>query len=155
MASDQSTVNYIVEQASRANDVRAKKMFGEYGVYCGERFIGVICDDQLFLKIMDAGKALLPDAEEGQPHAGAKPHLLISEEVVEDADRLSNLVVTTGDALPAPKLATSLPPISSADPTGTPPSDKLFRACASASSNDSVFHVLIWASHSVGAGSKR
>lgn len=103
MASGQSTVNYIVEQASRANEVRAKKMFGEYGVYCGETFIGVIGDDQMFLKITDAGKALLPDAEEGQRYAGAKPHLLISEEVIEDADRLSAVVATTADALPAPK----------------------------------------------------
>ena len=103
MASDQSTVNYIVEQASRATEVRAKKMFGEYGVYCGETFIGVICDDQMFLKITGAGKALLPDAEEGHPYPGARPHLLVSEEVVEDADRLSEVVAATGYALSTPK----------------------------------------------------
>lgn len=103
MASDQSTVNYIVEQASRANEVRAKKMFGEYGVYCNETFVGVICDDQLFLKVTDAGKALLPDAEQGHPYPNAKVHLLVSEEVIEDADRLCEVVAATADALPAAK----------------------------------------------------
>lgn len=62
MASDQATVDFIVEQASRGNDVRARKMFGEYGLYCGEAFVGIVADDQLFLKITDAGAALLPGA---------------------------------------------------------------------------------------------
>jgi TfoX/Sxy family transcriptional regulator of competence genes len=62
MASDQATVDVIVEQASRGNAVRARKMFGEYGVYCDERFVGIVADDRLFLKITDAGAASLPGA---------------------------------------------------------------------------------------------
>lgn len=103
MASDQATVDFIVEQMSRGNTSRAKKMFGEYGVYCDEIFVGVICDDQLFIKITDAGRALLPGADEAPPYAGAKPYLVVSEEVVEEAERLSELVRLTADALPAPK----------------------------------------------------
>ena len=57
----------------------------------------------MFLKITNAGKALLPDAEEGQPYPGARPHLLVSEEVIEDADRLSEVAAATGHAFPAPK----------------------------------------------------
>jgi DNA transformation protein and related proteins len=103
MASDQSTVDFIIEQMSRGNDVRAKKMFGEYGVYCGDTFVGVICEDQLYLKITDAGRAMVPHAEEGSPYKGAKPHLVIPEELVEDGERLSELARATADALPAPK----------------------------------------------------
>lgn len=103
MPSDQSTVEYLVEQMSRGNDIRARKMFGEYGVYCGDTFVGVVCDDQLYLKITDAGRALLPDAEEGAPYPGAKPHLMVPEDVIEEGDRLSDLVRQTASALPAPK----------------------------------------------------
>ena len=103
MASDQSTVDFIIEQMSRGNEVRARKMFGEYGVYCGETFIGVICDDQLFLKNTDAGREVLPGAEERSPYRGAKPHLIVPEEVIEDGDRLSELARATADALPASK----------------------------------------------------
>lgn len=99
MASSQSTVDYTVEQMSRGNEARARKMFGEYGVYCNGTFVGVICNDQLFLKITEAGKALLPGAEHSAPYDGAKPHLL----VLEDAVRLSQVAATTADALPAPK----------------------------------------------------
>lgn len=103
MASDASTVEFIVEQASRGNDVRARKMFGEYGVYCGQAFVGVIADDTLYLKVTDAGAALVPDAERGSPYPGAKPHLIVEEGVIEEANRLSELVRATAAALPAPK----------------------------------------------------
>jgi TfoX/Sxy family transcriptional regulator of competence genes len=103
MASDQATVDFILEQASRGNDVRARKMFGEYGLYCDERFVGIVADDRLYLKVTEAGAALLPDAERESPYPGAKPHLVVDEEVIEDADRLSELMRTTAAALPAPK----------------------------------------------------
>lgn len=100
MASDQATVDFIVEQASRGNDVRARKMFGEYGLYCGEAFVEIVADDQLFLKITDAGAALLPGAGQGLPYPRAKPHLVVEGDVIEDADRLSELVRATAAALP-------------------------------------------------------
>jgi DNA transformation protein len=34
MSSQQSTVDFILDQISAAGDVSAKKMFGEYGLYC-------------------------------------------------------------------------------------------------------------------------
>lgn len=100
MASDQATVDFILEQASRGNDVRARKMFGEYGVYCDERFVGIVADDRLYLKVTDAGAALLPDAERESPYPGAKPHLIVDEEVIESADRLSEVFRATAAALP-------------------------------------------------------
>lgn len=103
VTSSQSTVDFIVEQMSQGHDTRARKMFGEFGIYCDEVFIGVICDDQLFLKITNAGKELLPDAEEAPPYAGAKPYLLVAGDVIEDADRLSALGARTAAALPPPK----------------------------------------------------
>ena len=103
MASDQATVDFILEQASRGNAVRARKMFGEYGVYCDERFVGIIADDRLYLKVTGAGEELLPDATREAPYDGAKPHLLVDEEVIEDADRLSAAFRAAAAALPPPK----------------------------------------------------
>lgn len=103
MTSDQSTVDFIIEQMSRDGEARARKMFGEYGVYFGEKFVGVICDDQLYLKTTEPGRSLLPEGEEGAPYDGAKPHLIVPEEVIEDAQQLRELARATADALPAPK----------------------------------------------------
>jgi DNA transformation protein and related proteins len=103
MASDQATVDFIIEQASRGNDVRARKMFGEYGVYCDDVFVGIVAGDQLYLKVTESGENLLPDVEHASPYDGAQPHIVVGEEVIEDADRLSEVMRATASALPPPK----------------------------------------------------
>lgn len=103
MASDPSTVECIVDQMSRDGAARARSMVGEHGVCVGDRFVGVMSNDRLYLKITDPGRALLPDAGEGAPCDGARPHLMVPGDVIEDADRLEALARATADALPAPK----------------------------------------------------
>lgn len=56
MASHPDYVAYVVEQLRGAGSIRARKMFGEYGLYCDGTFFAVICDDQLFIKITPPGK---------------------------------------------------------------------------------------------------
>ena len=103
MASRQETVDYILDQIAGAGDVSARKMFGEYGLYCDGKFFGVVCDDTLFLKPTDPGRAFAGDVEEGSPYPGAKPHLIVSGDQLEDADWVSEFVRVTTAALPAPK----------------------------------------------------
>ena len=91
MASDAKSVAFIVDQASGAGDVRAKAMFGEYGVYCGDRMVAMVCDDQLFVKPTPAGRAFAPDASDAPPYPGAKPCLLIDPQRWDDAAWLSEL----------------------------------------------------------------
>jgi TfoX/Sxy family transcriptional regulator of competence genes len=56
MGSSLDFVRYACAQMSGAAISAAKKMFGEFGVYCNGTFIGAVCDNQLFLKITPAGK---------------------------------------------------------------------------------------------------
>ena len=55
MASNPDFVEYIRGQLSGAGEITCKKMFGDYGVYCDGKIIGLICDNQFFLKKTDAG----------------------------------------------------------------------------------------------------
>lgn len=104
MASQQSTVDYILEQIAAAGDVSARKMFGEYGVYCDGRIVALVCDDQLFLKPTPEGRALLGDAVDEQPaYAGAKPSFRIAGDRWDDADWMGGIVRVTTAALPLPK----------------------------------------------------
>ncbi len=43
-------VDFAVELLSRIGPVRARAMFGGHGVYCGDLMIGLVDDDELFLK---------------------------------------------------------------------------------------------------------
>jgi DNA transformation protein len=43
-------VAFAVELLSRLGPVRARAMFGGHGVYCGDLMIGLVDDDEIFLK---------------------------------------------------------------------------------------------------------
>lgn len=103
MATDRKTVDHIVDQIAGAGAVSARPMFGEYGLYCDGKMIGIIGDGQLFIKPTDGGRALAKDAEERPPYPGAKPFLLIDADGWEDRDWLADLVRTTAAELPMPK----------------------------------------------------
>lgn len=100
MSSKQSTVDFILEQTSGAGKISAKKMFGEYAVYCDEKVIALICDDQLFVKPTKAGRAFIGDCSEAYPYSGAKPYLLITGEKWEDHEWLTTLFKVSVEELP-------------------------------------------------------
>lgn len=104
MASQQGTVDYVLEQISGAGEVSARQMFGEYGIYCDGRIVALICDDQLYLKPTQEGRAYLGDAVDEQPaYTGAKPSFRIPGERWDDAEWMAQLVRVTTAALPLPK----------------------------------------------------
>ncbi|MDZ4183104.1 MAG: TfoX/Sxy family protein [Candidatus Cloacimonadaceae bacterium] len=103
MASRQEIVDHLVQQISGAGDVSAKKMFGEYGVYCDGRMIALVCDDQLFVKPTVAGKEYWGDVEEAPPYPGAKNWFLIPEDDWDDAHRLTSMIRITTQEVPLPQ----------------------------------------------------
>ena len=102
MASKKSTADYILEQIAGAGIVTAKKMFGEYGIYCDGKIVAFVADDQFFVKPTAAGKAFIGDYIEGAPYPGAKLYLLISGDQWEDHEWLTQLIKVTAAALPVP-----------------------------------------------------
>ena len=98
--SNPDLVQYIVEQASNAGEVSAKKMFGDYCLYCDNKPVGLICDDYLYLKPLKQLEPLLheEDKQMKPPYEGAKPHFVITN--VDDRDYVSTLVKAITDNLP-------------------------------------------------------
>jgi TfoX/Sxy family transcriptional regulator of competence genes len=102
MASDLDFVEYVVDQMGTAGPVSFKKMFGEYAVYCRGKVVAMVCDNQLFVKPTEAGRAFIGDVVEAPPYPGAKPAFLIGEGM-EDSDWLGRLIRLTETELPARK----------------------------------------------------
>ena len=102
MASDIEFVQFVVEQVRRAGFVSWRKMFGEYALYCDQKVVALICDDQLFVKPTLAGRAFVGEITEAPPYLGAKPYFLI-EDSLEDGEWLTALVKMTAAELPMPK----------------------------------------------------
>lgn len=101
MACNVDFVDFIVEQCSGAGEINVRKMMGDYCIYCNGILFGLICDNNLFIKVTDAGKAMLKEIVLRPPYEGAKDYFYISD--VDDRDYLVALIKTTLPALPAPK----------------------------------------------------
>ncbi len=109
MASRIGTVDFIVEQMAGGGTITARKMFGEYAVYCDERIVALICDDQLFIKPTAGGRAFIGQVTEAPPYEGAKPYFFISGERWDDRDWMGKLVAISAAELPRPVKKTQHP----------------------------------------------
>jgi len=101
MSSDESFVQFVTDQMAGAGRIRYRKMFGEYAVYCNEKVVALICDNQLFVKPTRSGREFIGDVVEAPPYKGAKPSFLIEDEL-DDAEWLRELIAVTEKELPPP-----------------------------------------------------
>ena len=49
---------FVVDQLSELGTVTSRKMFGGVGLYCDDRFFGLIAHDQLYLKVDDSNRGV-------------------------------------------------------------------------------------------------
>ena len=101
MASSPNFVAHVLEKLQGAGEILSKKMFGEYGLYLNGTFFACIADDQLFIKITDAGRALMPLMPTAPPYKGASEYFLV--ENLDDGLQLSAFCRATANALPVKK----------------------------------------------------
>ena len=103
MATRNETVDFLLEQLAGVHGISSRKMFGEYALYVGPKVVALVCDDQLFVKPTQAGRAFIGDIVEGFAYPGAKASFQISGELWDDADWLCELIRKTEAELPVPK----------------------------------------------------
>ena len=104
MATQQRTVDFILDQIRAAGGISARKMFGEYGLFCEGKMVALICDDQLFVKPTAAGRQRLGEGViERAPYPGAKPCFLVAGDRWEDRAWLADLLRASCAELPPPK----------------------------------------------------
>lgn len=103
MATSSQTVSFLLDQLSGLREATAKKMFGEYCLYLGEKPVGLICEGQLFVKPTNAGKSILKNPVEAPPYRGAKNHYLVAADLWENSEWLQSLIQGTAQELPAKK----------------------------------------------------
>jgi TfoX/Sxy family transcriptional regulator of competence genes len=103
MASDQSFVDFIVDQIEGVGHITSKRMFGEYALYCEGKVVALVCDNQLFVKPTEGGRVFIGDVVEAPAFIGAKLSFRIDARV-EDREWISNLIRITYEELPEPKI---------------------------------------------------
>ena len=100
MASGLEFVQFACGQIEGTGSIRFRKMFGEYMVYVNDKPILLICDDIVYIKILDCVKDILLDAETGVPYEGSKPHYILD---IDDAELSRKVVSLLEPVTPLPK----------------------------------------------------
>jgi TfoX/Sxy family transcriptional regulator of competence genes len=109
MASSQSTLDFLLDVLSDSRQVSAHRMFGEFCLYYAGRPVGLVCNEQLFLKPSEMSTRLMQESDSGAQFPGARLHLRISPELWDDRNWMTALIHATYASLPPPKVARSRP----------------------------------------------
>jgi len=101
MASDQAFVDFVVEQGGGAGLVTSRKMFGEHALYCDGTLVALVCENRVFVKMTEGGRAHVGTVVEGAPYPGAKACIVV-DAALEDREWFSALLRMTARELPPP-----------------------------------------------------
>ena len=101
MSSDEGFVTAVVDSMEHAGAITWRKMFGEYAIYSDGKVVALVCDNQLFVRPTEGGRAFLGEVTAAPPYPGAKDHFLIDE--LGDRAWLGELIrITAGELRAAP-----------------------------------------------------
>lgn len=103
MATQKETIEYILERLGDSRRFGTRAMFGEYALYADGKVVALVCDDQLYVKVVPASSELEELCEKDSPYPGAKPHYLIEESQLSHIERLPEILFDIAESLPAKK----------------------------------------------------
>lgn len=99
MASTVDFIEYVCEQISGTGNIRYKKMFGEYMAYVNDKPILLVCNDTVYVKMLDCVAQELKDAEIAIPYAGCTNRYILD---IDNADFSRRVVSLLEAATPVP-----------------------------------------------------
>ena len=100
MATTADYIEYVCEQIRGIGAVRYKKMFGEYMVYVNDKPILLVCDNTVFVKVLDCINEKMREAEKGFPYQGAKEHYILD---IDNSEFSKEVITLLEPVIPLPK----------------------------------------------------
>ena len=100
MATTKEYIEWVCEQIRDEREVQYKKMFGEYMVYIHGKPLLLVCDNTVYVKMLEELRPLLGEAPRGFPYDGAKEHYILD---VENAPLRRAVIDTIEQITPLPK----------------------------------------------------
>lgn len=98
MATSKEYHDFIMEQISGLENIRSRKMMGEYIIYCNDKIVGGIYDNRFLVKPTESARNFMPDAPLEFPYENAKEMLLVED--VDDRCFLAVLLNAIAEELP-------------------------------------------------------
>ena len=102
MATKESFIKHVMDQADLGSRFTCRKMFGEYGFHLDGKFVALACDNSFFIKHTGAISANGLDLPTRAPYSGAKPYP-VADELLDTPVILKRVLIDTAASLPEPK----------------------------------------------------
>lgn len=104
MGTTQDYIEFVCDQLRGAGvpdgSIRYKKMFGEYMVYVNDKPVLLVCDNTVFVKLLDCIANLMADADRGHPYKGAREHYILE---IENLELVGAVIAELEKVTPVPK----------------------------------------------------
>lgn len=104
MSTQKETVEFVLEKLGDEKVFSVRAMFGEYALYAKGKVVALVCDDQLYVKILPASQELEDLCEKDEPYKGAKLYYVVEEDMLTKLTHLPEILEDIADSLPAPKM---------------------------------------------------
>ena len=72
-------------------------------MYADGKVVALVCDNQMYVKILSASAELEKICDKDTPYPGARPHYLVEENQIESLDTLPSILFDVAKSLPAKK----------------------------------------------------
>ncbi len=103
MSTQKETVEFILEKLGNLKRFAVRAMFGEYALYADGKVVGLVCDDQLYVKILPESKDLEDICEKDEAYPGSKKFYVVEEVQLSQIGNLSEILLNIAKSLPLPK----------------------------------------------------
>ncbi|MBP6883889.1 MAG: TfoX/Sxy family protein [Candidatus Pacebacteria bacterium] len=103
MSTQKETIEFILEKLGDPKRFTTRAMFGEYALYVDGKVVGLVCDDQLYVKILPESGELESICDKDEAYPGSKPYYLVEESMLSQLPHLPDILFDIAKSLPTPK----------------------------------------------------
>lgn len=103
MSTQKETVEFILEKLGMPGKFAVRAMFGEYALYADGKVVGLICDDQLYVKILPASAELEDICDKDEAYPGSKQFYVVEEGELSKLKNLPDILLDIAKSLPEKK----------------------------------------------------
>lgn len=103
MSTQKETVEFILEKLGEPKRFAVRAMFGEYALYCGGKVVGLVCNNQLYVKILPASAELEDVCDKDEAYPGSKLYYVVEEVQLSQLPNLIEILINIAKSLPAKK----------------------------------------------------
>ena len=103
MSTQKETVEFILEKLGEPARFAVRAMFGEYVLYADGKVVGLVCNDQLYVKILPESRELEEIFDKDEAYPGSKKFYVVEEVQLSQIKNLPDILLAIAKALPEKK----------------------------------------------------